>query len=66
MKSITIDGVECMTLPDVADLAGITVEALRRRQSRGQVALRPHITIGKQNFYASDEVRAAMRRSLTK
>lgn len=66
MKRILIDGVECMTLPDVADLAGLTVDALRQRVKRGQVVLAPHITIGKQNFYASAEVRAAIRRGLTK
>lgn len=64
MKRILIDGVECMTLPDVANLAGLTTEALRQRQARGRLDLSPHIVIGKQNFYASTEVRAAIRRGL--
>lgn len=66
MRLILIDGVECMTLPDVASLAGLTTEALRQRQTRGSLDLSPHIVIGKQNFYASSDVSAAMRRGLTR
>lgn len=64
MKTILIDGVECMTLLDVAELTGLNIEAVRRRQQRGQLDLTPLVTIGKQHFYASSEVRAAMRRGL--
>lgn len=66
MKHILIDGVECMTLPDVANLAGTTIEALRQRQKRGRLNLSPHVTIGNQHFYAASAVRDAMRRGLSR
>lgn len=66
MKRILIDGVECMTLPDVASLAGLTTDAVRQRQARGQFDVTPHIVIGKQKFYASNDVRTAIRRGLSR
>lgn len=64
-KNILIDGVECVTLPDVAALVGATVDTVRQRQRRGTFDLIPHIIIGKQQFFALEDVRAAMRKGLS-
>lgn len=61
MKQIVINNVECLTLPEVAALAEISVEALRKRIQRGQVDLRPHSIVGKQHLYAKRQVWAALR-----
>ena len=59
--ALQIDGTEVMTMPDIATLAGTTVEAIRQRQKRGSLKLTPYAVIGRQTFYDAGEVRSRLR-----
>lgn len=64
MNTITINGIEAVTLGEIAKATGVSVDALRRRVSRGTLNLEPAITIGGIHFYSAALVRSHFRESL--
>lgn len=64
MQTININGIEAVTLGEIAKATGVSIDALRRRVSRGTLNLEPATTIGGVHFYSAALVRSLFREAL--
>jgi hypothetical protein len=64
LKIITVNGVEAVALLDISKATGLSVDTLRRRQSRGRLVMEPVASIGGTHLYRASEVRRIFADSL--
>jgi hypothetical protein len=54
--TIHVDGTEVVTLKQIADALGTSVNALAVKKSRGRIRLSPITTLGREHLYAKADI----------